>query len=149
MNRRTVEAMRMLRSSLGGFGLCVAVAVPAFAQDEDVPLDLVGSWHVVAVGGTAIRADTTVTMNFEEAGTIGGSGGCNSIFGPLRFDSGGILIGPLATTRKACQPEIMTQEQDFLKAVGTVRDFRKEGSDQTLLLVNGQGDEVVRLTSGN
>lgn len=121
----------------------------AFAQEDEVPLDLVGTWRVVVINGAATNAQINTLLEIEEAGTVGGSGGCNSLFGPLRFGDGDVRIGPLAVSRKSCQPDILKQEQDFLKAVATVRGFSKQESSQILLLLNGAGDEVMRLTADN
>lgn len=121
----------------------------AFAQEDEVPLDLIGTWRVATINGAATNAEIKTSLEIEEAGTVGGSGGCNSLFGPLRFNDGDIRIGPLAVSRKACQPDILKQEKDFLKAVATVRGFSKPQSSQALLLLNGAGEEVVRLTADN
>lgn len=121
----------------------------SFAQEDEVPLDLIGTWRVDVINGAATNAQIETSLEIEEAGTVGGSGGCNSLFGPLRFSDNGVRIGPLAVSRKACQPDILKQEQDFLKAVATVRGFSKQESSQTLLLQNAAGEEVMRLTADN
>ncbi|MTI46068.1 heat shock protein HslJ [Roseibium hamelinense] len=141
---------RARAAGVGGFtAWAVAFAPGAVWAQEEVPLDLLGKWQVVSIEGTAVTDAATVILEFEEAGTIDGSGGCNTVFGPLRFEGRGILIGPLAATRKACEPEIMDQEKNFLKAIGTVRDFRSEEGQQVLVLLNGQGEEIIRLAASN
>jgi heat shock protein HslJ len=142
--------MKMIpgRQSLFVLGLAIAFASgPGSVNAEDVPIDLVGKWRVETVAGAAADPDVKTWLEFENAGTVGGSGGCNSVFGPLRLDGGGLKIGPLAVTRKACPPKVMGQERDFLKAIPTVRQYSLRFENQVLILMNGSGDEVVVLAA--
>jgi len=113
---------------------------------QDVPADLVGVWKVETISGAAVDPQVDAWLEFEEAGTVDGSGGCNSLFGPFSNDDG-FRIGPLAATRKACPPDILTQEQALIKAIPAVRDFRLRSDNQELQLLNGAGDVVVRLSA--
>lgn len=136
------------RQSLFALGLAAAfVSGPGPVRAEDVPVDLVGKWRVETIAGVAANPDVKTWLEFENAGTVGGSGGCNSLFGPLRLEGDGLKIGPLAVTRKACPPNVMGQERDFLKAVPTVRQFSLKFENQVLVLMNGSGDEVVSLAA--
>lgn len=142
--------MKMItgRQSLLALGLAISFSIgagPVIA--EDVPVDLVGKWRVETIAGQAADPDVKTWLEFENAGTVGGSGGCNSLFGPLRLEGDGLRIGPLAVTRKACPPKVMGQERDFLKAVPTVRHYSLKFENQVLILMNGSGDEVVGLAA--
>ena len=114
---------------------------------EEIPADLIGAWHVETIAGKATDPDVKTWLEFEGAGTVDGSGGCNSLFGAYSAEGGTFRIGPLAVTRKACPPKILGQEKDFLKAVPAVRDFRLEAESQVLVLLNGSGEEVMRLAA--
>lgn len=140
--------MTTARQSLFALGLAIAFASgPGSANAEDVPVDLVGKWRVEKIAGQVADPDVKTWLEFESAGTVGGTGGCNSVFGPLRLDGDGLRIGPLAVTRKACPPKVMGQERDFLKAIPTVRHYSLRFENQVLILMNGSGDEVVALAA--
>ncbi|WP_289034010.1 META domain-containing protein [uncultured Roseibium sp.] len=128
-----------LVSALGAFS-----SAPADAQDAEVPLDLLGNWKAETIDGTPVAADVVTLLEFEEAGTVDGNGGCNQIFGPLRTEGRNIRIGPLSVTRKACPPDVLNQEKAFLKALNATRDFKKLPAEGALLLLDGQGTEVGR-----
>lgn len=132
------------------FALCALMGAGAAgaATAQDVPADLIGIWLVETISGEPAEPGIEASLEFEGSGTVDGSGGCNALFGPYSND-GGFRIGPLAVTRKACPPNVLSQEQAFLKAIKAVRDFRLESDNQMLLLLNGSGDKVVCLSAVN
>jgi heat shock protein HslJ len=67
-----------------------------------------------AVVGT--KTGTRLTLMFQ-GGKVSGSSGCNRFHGPFRVEGSALKIGPLATTRKACDDAVMTQEREFLRAL--------------------------------
>ncbi|WP_346896303.1 META domain-containing protein [uncultured Roseibium sp.] len=144
--------MRIIRERLSAecarIGLCALLAPvlvnPASAQE--VPAELVANWKVEAISGAPVDPGVMASLEFEGAGTVDGSGGCNSLFGPYSNEDG-FRIGPLAVTRKACPPSVLSQEQALIKAISAVRDFRLEADNQQLLLLNGSGDAVVQLSA--
>jgi heat shock protein HslJ len=144
--------MRIIRERLKAdcarIGLCTLLA-PAFlssASAQEVPAGLIAYWKVEAISGEAVDPDVMASLEFEAAGTVDGSGGCNSLFGPYSNEDG-FRIGPLAVTRKACPPTVLSQEQALIKAISAVRDFRLEADNQQLMLLNGSGDTVVQLSA--
>ena len=65
---------------------------------------------------------------FSEDGTVSGSSGCNSYQGAYRVDGSSIVIGPLASTLRACgEPGVMPQEQAFLAALASSRSYTVTG----------------------
>lgn len=128
-----------------GFVVGTCLSQACFAQD--VPEALIGSWHVRTIGPDAVDPGIDSWIEFEESGTVDGSGGCNSIFGPYSLDGGVFKIGPLAAGRKACPPNVLKQEQALLKAIPAVREFSLQEENQALLLRNGAGEDVMRLTT--
>ncbi len=129
-------------------GLCVILAssLANGAAAQDSPAELVANWKVEAISGAPVDPGVMASLEFEGAGTVDGSGGCNSLFGPYSNEDG-FRIGPLAVTRKACPPTVLSQEQALIKAISAVRDFRLEADNQQLLLLNGSGDTVVQLSA--
>lgn len=58
---------------------------------------------------------------FKSDGDVIGSGGCNNFFGSYTQNGRLVTFGPLASTRKACPPPIMTAERNFLQLLENVR----------------------------
>jgi len=132
----------------GACAFLLGAGVPSVAQDSDVPFELVGNWTVQSFDGTEAHSEAPMSIEFEESGTITGSAGCNSMFGPLRQEAGGIRLGPLAVSRKACTPDILRLEQAFLKTVGAVKGYRTEANDQVLVLTDGGATDLIILAAG-
>ena len=59
---------------------------------------------------------TQLTLAFQD-GRVSGNSGCNRFHGEFEVDGGALKIGPLATTRMACDETLMTQEREFLRAL--------------------------------
>jgi META domain len=53
-------------------------------------------------------------VQFRSDGKVGGHSGCNRFTGTYTQKDDTMTIGPLASTRMACQPEVMEREQQFL-----------------------------------
>jgi len=90
-----------------------ATATPTLTSN---PWDVVsfnnGKQAVVSVNPAA-----PMTAVFSVDGKVSGSAGCNTYSGPYQVDGNKIKIGQLATTRKMCEPAIMEQETQYLKAL--------------------------------
>ncbi|MFM8808168.1 MAG: META domain-containing protein, partial [Chthoniobacterales bacterium] len=50
-----------------------------------------------------------------------------------------IKVGPLRSTRRACEPEIMQQEHKFLALLGSVATWQID-SDGVLVLIGEEGE---------
>ncbi|MBW2281399.1 MAG: META domain-containing protein [Deltaproteobacteria bacterium] len=116
------------------------------AREALAPADLLGTWwRPVAIGDAAARVAPNerephfVLSGGEGESRLRGSTGCNAISGaferngpapdglhPLRF-------GPLASTMKACAPEISAQETAFLRALDATASYRIVGDALDLL----------------
>jgi heat shock protein HslJ len=89
-------------------------------------------WHVTgynngrqAVVGTA--RETSLSLEFDAAGTVTGSAGCNSFRASYRGDGGLLDIGPPAAGRRVCDEAVMAQESAFFEALGRSAALRIEG----------------------
>jgi putative lipoprotein len=71
---------------------------------------LAGSEWVPENGGGAPNR----FIQFGES-DVTGFGGCNRFAGRYTFDGAAIKIGPLASTRMACPPEVMDAEQAWFQ----------------------------------
>jgi heat shock protein HslJ len=59
-------------------------------------------------------------VQFKEAG-VEGHAGCNRFFGPYTLQGDAIKIGPLASTRMACPPEVTEAEHVWLQMLESAR----------------------------
>ncbi|MBO6638268.1 MAG: META domain-containing protein [Roseitalea sp.] len=79
-----------------------------------------------------------------DAGTISGNGGCNNFTGSYEGgEDGALTVGPLASTKMACEAEVMTAETAFLAALGSASAYSVEGD--MLMLVDANGATVLSL----
>jgi heat shock protein HslJ len=108
---------------------------------------LLGTWRVDAyeADGTVLAPpkDVRLEVVFGLA-SIGGFAGCNSFSGTYGTNGNYVRVSPLATTRVACDQEVMTVEEGFLKALqGT--SFLDRRGDQ-MLLTDRKESMVVTLS---
>lgn len=69
-------------------------------------------------------------------GRASGNGGCNKLMGSYTRSGEALAIGPLASTRMACPPELMAQEAALLDAYARTTGFRIEGESLALIRDN-------------
>ena len=91
-------------------------------------------WYLSALGQTRVLPGTEVTAGFaiNEDGVTGamrGSGGCNAYQTSIGEN---FAIGPVASTRRACETAVMDQENAFLAWLGTAYRYDRAG-DQLLI----------------
>jgi heat shock protein HslJ len=123
--------------------LAAAAAVLALdAQASDAARLIGRTWRATSIQGGGVIANVHSTVRFEAAGKVTGSGGCNRLFGAARIAGHSLAFADIATTRKACPPAVMQQEQKFLAALAATRTFRFTGP--TLRLYDASGAELVR-----
>ena len=82
-------------------------------------------------------------VQFRQDGKVVGSTGCNRFTGTYSQDGAALRIGTLATTRRACLPQVMKREQRVLDALGRTR--RGEASYSTLTLKDKDGKVLAEL----
>jgi heat shock protein HslJ len=110
---------------------------------EAVPITLTGTdWSATGINtGTdavsSLVAGTTVTAVFGDDGTISGNAGCNTYNGTYEVSGTDMTIGPLATTKMACEPDVSTQEANYLAALGQVSTFKIRGDQLELRDADG------------
>ena len=102
---------------------------------------LIGSWTVTGYNNgqqavTSPAQGTTLTATFT-ADQISGSSGCNTYNGAYTLDGNTVKIGPLATTRMACEPAVMDQETAFLTALQAATTVEQNGANVTLRDASG------------
>lgn len=105
-----------------------------------------GEWVVEDINGGGIIDRSRVTLNFWQDGRVNGRSSCNSFMGKYQLTGEGLSIGQLATTKMACAPSLMNQEQRVLANLDAMQgfDFDETGA---LLLRSVGGSLKARLES--
>ena len=108
-----------MRTFTLAFLAALAASAGAHAQT-----DLAGStWLVEDVMGAGVVDRVQSTLQPMPEGRIAGSGGCNRFTGKGVLAGGKVAIGILATTRMACPPAVMDQEDRYLKALAASKRY--------------------------
>lgn len=87
-----------------------------------------------------VLGESSLTMSFED-GKVSGSAGCNSFHGSYSTEGNKVRFGPLATTRRACEEPLMTQEKEFLAALASAVTWSIEGN--VLDMHRGDGERAI------
>lgn len=116
-------------------------------QEPTPDAALVGTeWqlHTFLSGETAdstassLIGDSTITLVFNEDGTVGGHGGCNSYGGNYLVEGESLTISELVSTLMACEAEGVTeQESVYLDALGRAESYSIEGNQLTIYYPGG------------
>lgn len=101
------------------------------------------SWVATGInnGNQAVvspASGTTITAQFSADGQMSGNGGCNDYSASFTAANGSLVIGPVASTQKACDPAVMQQEQQYFAALAQVHSFDISGGS-TLTLRDAGG----------
>ena len=84
-------------------------------------------------------AGADASMTIDDTDQVTGTTGCNNFMGELVVGDGAIEPAALASTRMACEPEIMAQEAVVLRVLSEGPSWSIEGSLLTLTLDDGTG----------
>lgn len=97
---------------LGALALVAAVmAMGACGSDEASPASLPdGTYRLESISGRDLVEGTTIEL-LVEADTVNLGAGCNRMFGDYAIEDGRLVVGQLASTRMACSPESMDQDE--------------------------------------
>jgi len=102
------------------------------------------TWLAENIKGGGVIDNAQSTLVFASGGRVTGSGGCNRLFATATIAGDTLMFGGVGTTRMACAPALMDQEQKFLGALAATRTFRFEGP--YLRFYDAAGGELVRFT---
>jgi heat shock protein HslJ len=121
--------------SLGGLAVLLVVAVIGCSEPLTDPTGR--TWELVTLHGSEPIEATTIDLTLEDD-SMSGSAGCNNYNGAAEFEDGSMTLGPdIATTRMACEQEIMDQESAYLSALARVSAYVLEPDE--LLLQDADG----------
>ena len=108
-------------------------------ETNSTPFTLPGSaWKVITFAGQTPLADHPITFEFDNEGNIAGDGSCNRFGGACQIDGDKIEVGPLRSTRRACEPEVMQQEHKFLALLAAATTWSLDGDNLVLTTPDGE-----------
>jgi heat shock protein HslJ len=102
------------------------------------------AWRIRDVDERPLLDDPAATLVIESRERVSGHAGCNRYFGRVGLDGAGIAIDQMGSTRMACAPPVMEQEQRVLAALSAVAYW--ESRDDVLLLLDRAGRQRLRLS---
>ncbi|WP_292364426.1 MULTISPECIES: META domain-containing protein [unclassified Methanoculleus] len=117
-------------------------------QPGTVPL-LSTEWrltHYTTGGGSTVASPvpgTSITLVFDDDGTLSGSAGCNAYSAPYRVNETGIGVERIIATKASCtEPAgIMEQERAYLDLLRSAAGYRIVGD--TLAVIDGNGRAIL------
>lgn len=132
-------------------GMLVALVLTGCATQEQSPAyddvtmsELTGQWHVESIDQAGVIDSSRVTMTFDGAGQVSGSTGCNR-YTALMSETGKTLqLDQAATTRMACPPALMKQEQRFLQALQDTKTLHRL-ADTWVVAEDGDGKPRLKM----
>lgn len=123
-------------------------AQPDEAQPDEAAADSpVGTWLAEDILGGGVIDNAQTTLEIAADGRAFGRGGCNSYGGTATIDGDKLSFSPIVATQMACAEALMNQEQKFFDALGRVAAFRLVPAEQKLLLLDAEGETLVRLAA--
>ncbi len=96
------------------------------------------AWQVATFAGQSPLTEHPITFEFDTEGNIAGDASCNRFGGSCQIEGEKIKVGPLRSTRRACQPEVMRQEHKFLALLGAATMWLLEGGKLVLSTPDGE-----------
>jgi putative lipoprotein len=113
--------------------------------DEEAGIPRGVEWRAVAIDGVPSAEGVRSTLKVDEAGGVSGSTGCNRFAGRLEGEGARVAFGQLATTRMACLPAAMDQDNRFGAALSAVRSAELD-EEGRLRLLDGEGRARLIMT---
>ena len=102
-----------------------------------------GEWVVQSINGKAVDTQIKPTLNFGQTFQLTGHTSCNTYFAGYILTGPSIVVKQAGTTRMACEPAVMEQEQRFLKQLAASQIWNIDSAG-TLTLVGTSGVMVAK-----
>ncbi|MEG0822754.1 MAG: META domain-containing protein [Burkholderiaceae bacterium] len=131
--------MRLFALPLATLALAACAATPPGAAPGPLATT---SWQADVVAGK--NCSLPSTLEFIDGQRAAGSLGCNRFTAVYELNGTQLKFGPVASTRKMCAPELMSQETAFAKVLESTRSARRDGDALTLYGADNQA--LVKLT---
>ncbi len=122
----------------------LSACAPASQNSVAAPLpNLTGTtWLAEDIDGRGVIDNAQSTVEFVAADRIAGRAGCNQFSGNVKLNGTNIQVSPLISTKMACVPALMDQENRFLQALQAARSLKLE--ETKLLVLDESGATRLR-----
>jgi heat shock protein HslJ len=94
-------------------------------------------WALASARDATLPLGVVPTAGFHE-GIVRGFTGCNQYSAPYSVDGGSLDIGDVASTRMACEAPRDGVERAYVRALGRVLTWHRDG--EQLVLSDGEGE---------
>ena len=119
----------MLRATVAASCLasgCDGLTVYISTQPSAVGPPVGAVWVAFEMDGAGLNGIPPQDLVFENDRRLAGSSGCN------RYSAGldampAVRIGPVTTTRRTCEPQVMERERRFIDAIESTSAYRVDG----------------------
>jgi putative lipoprotein len=111
------------------------------------PASPAGRWLLERIRDAGVIDRLQTVLEIAPDGAVTGSGGCNRMHGKATIAGARIDFGPLASTRMACTPAAMDQEQRFFAGLRDVRRWEVNPAQRKLILLDDAGRAVMMLAA--
>ncbi len=101
-------------------------------------------WVVEDLNGGGVIDIARTALKFDGEGGVSGNGACNQYSAAYRLNGEGIEIGPVASTKKACPPAVMSQEILFFDILSNTGYFEILDDGALKLTTNNQRTLTAR-----
>ncbi|WP_100638022.1 META domain-containing protein [Marinobacter salexigens] len=98
-------------------------------------------WVVEDLAGAGIIDRSRITVEFFEGNRLAGLASCNRYGGQYELTAEGVSFDHMFSTKMACAPALMNQEDRFLELMSKVKRVAI-GRNGKLLLTTTEGDEI-------
>lgn len=103
-------------------------------------------WQLESLDGEPPAGAAPLTLEFDAAGRISGSGGCNRFSASYTLEGDALRFGPIASTKMACLDEaLMQQEMAYLAALADVSHYEQSADSLILFYAEKQQARFVPL----
>jgi heat shock protein HslJ len=117
--------------------LLSSLAFLAGCGGDDVAQLEKGLWVLNSARDVPLPLGVVPTAGFHE-GTVRGSTGCNQYTAPYTVDGDSLDVGTGATTLRACEPPRDEVERQYVRALGQVTTWARDGDE--LVLSDAEGE---------
>ncbi|MGY3040295.1 heat shock protein HslJ [Rhodanobacter sp. TND4EL1] len=123
--------------------LTVYRVVADYLMAQDAAPDLVGpEWVVEDIADRGVIDSSHASLQFMPDGRVVGSGSCNRLMGSYTRNKSALSLKSVGTTRMACPPALMDQEQRLLALLPRVVSYTIDGSG-ALILTSRDGTSIT------
>ena len=125
---------------LGGFAL-VNLRNMGEEAENSIPTAQVltqNAWRPSHINEMQMDETSSLYVQFDNDGQLGGHGGCNRFFGSYRLEGSTLKIEPLGMTRMACPAPVMSIEISFVEALQSAATVAHRDGRMALRDADGQ-----------